>query len=429
MNPLPDRTPATPRWATQALLGAAVLAAHLMLLVGDLAIPFSRQPPSPAAPSAVAPIAAGSATDTAVPPPPAQPPRANISTVRWIVATAPPPTALPTPSPTRANPAKPPETQPKTERSAPLAPREPAPPIAPIAPAKFVESVEVAETTTRESTRAERDNALDPPASPLLSPPPSDALVDAPPTLAPTAPPATIEANAGTSTASPPQPPPAPPERSEPRPPAQPPASTQLAYGVTGNIKGINYSARSTLEWTHADGQYRARMEVRIPLLGSRVQTSTGQVEASGLRPDRFSDKSRSERAAHFDHAQQNIRFSNNRPDAALEPGAQDRLSLFMQLAGLLNARPAAYPAGQTISLQVAGTSDAEIWRFRVEEEAMLELPAGVLRARRLVREPRQPRDSLIDIWLAPDLAYLPVRIRITQDNGDRIDQQLSQMP
>lgn len=426
MNPLPDRTPATPRRATLALLGAAVLAVHLMLLVGDLAIPFSRQPPSPAAPSAVAPVAAGGATDTAKPPPPAQPPRANISTVRWIAATAPPPTALPAAAQTRAALAKPPETQPKTARSAPVAPREPAPPIA---PAKSVESVEVAETTARESARAERGIAPDPPASPTLSPPPSDALVDAPPAQVPTAPPATLEANAGNSIASPPQPPPAPPERNEPLPPAQPPASTQLAYGVTGNIKGINYSARSTLEWTHADGQYRARMEVRIPLLGSRVQTSTGQVEASGLRPDRFSDKSRSERAAHFDHAQQNIRFSNNRPDAALEPGAQDRLSLFMQLAGLLNARPAAYPAGQTISLQVAGTNDAEIWRLRVEEEAMLELPAGVLRARRLVREPRQPRDSLIDIWLAPDLAHLPVRIRITQDNGDRIDQQLSQMP
>jgi hypothetical protein len=170
-------------------------------------------------------------------------------------------------------------------------------------------------------------------------------------------------------------------------------------------------------------------MEMRVLLLGSRVQTSTGRVNANGLLPERFSDKSRSERAAHFDHAQQTIRFSNNRPDAPLQPGAQDRLSLFMQLAGLLQAQPAAYPAGQTIYLQVAGTSDADIWRFRVAEEETLALPAGNLRTRHLVREPREPRDSLIDIWFATDLAHLPVRIRITQDNGDRVDQQLSRMP
>lgn len=219
------------------------------------------------------------------------------------------------------------------------------------------------------------------------------------------------------------------PVASERLPPASPPASAQLAYDVAGTIRGLNYSASGTLAWSLADGRYEARMELRVPLLGSRVQTSAGRVEAHGLLPERFSDKSRSERAAHFDHAQRTIRFSNNRPEAALQPGAQDRLSLFMQLAGMLQAQPAAYPAGQLISLQVAGTSDAETWRFRVGEEETLQLPAGNLQARRLVREPREPRDSRIDIWLAPELAYLPVRILITQDNGDHVDQQLSHRP
>ena len=42
--------------------------------------------------------------------------------------------------------------------------------------------------------------------------------------------------------------------------------------------------------------------------------------------PERFADRSRSEKAAHFDAANQRIRFSNNAPDAELRPGAQDRL-------------------------------------------------------------------------------------------------------
>lgn len=210
---------------------------------------------------------------------------------------------------------------------------------------------------------------------------------------------------------------------------ARAPASARLSYDVAGSAKGLNYSAKATLNWTTTGARYDARMEMRLLLLGSRVQTSTGRIGSGGLLPERFSDKSRSERAAHFDHDQRRIRFSANTPEAALQPGAQDRLSLFLQLAALLNARPEAFEAGQSIGLQVAGTRDADIWRFQVGEEETLTLPAGALRARLLVREPRKTHDSRIEIWLAPSLEHLPVRIRITQQNGDLVDQRLSQIP
>src|SRR5690606_25393480 len=135
---------------------------------------------------------------------------------------------------------------------------------------------------------------------------------------------------------------------------ALPPASTRLQYDVTGSVKGIGYRAQGTLDWSVADGRYDARMEMRVLLLGSRAQTSTGRIGPGGLMPERFSDKSRSEKAAHFDSTNQRIRFSNNAPEVPLQAGAQDRLSLFMQLAALLQARPQAYAAGQTVDMQVA---------------------------------------------------------------------------
>ena len=207
------------------------------------------------------------------------------------------------------------------------------------------------------------------------------------------------------------------------------PPSTVISYRLNGQERGLNYQASGELRWQHNDTAYAMSLSVKAFLVGSRYWRSQGQITSAGLTPVKFSDSWRSERVAHFDQVQNRIVFSNNAPTAPLQPGAQDRLSLFMQLAGMLQAQPAAYPAGQLISLQVAGTSDAETWRFRVGEEETLALPAGNLPARRLVREPREPRDSRIDIWLAPTLAYLPVRIRITQDSGDRVDQQLSQMP
>lgn len=212
-------------------------------------------------------------------------------------------------------------------------------------------------------------------------------------------------------------------------PPAQPPSSTRLDYAVTGRIKGIAYNAQGQLDWAVDDGRYSARMEMRVFLLGSRLQTSIGQVGPSGLMPERFSDKSRSEKAAHFDNAQNRIRFSSNAPDAVLLPGAQDRLSLFLQIAGLLQARPQAYATGQIVELQVAGTGDADIWRFEVGDEVDLSLPAGEVRARLLKRLPRKEFDSTVELWLAPGMQHLPVRLRVTQANGDVADQRLSRMP
>ena len=212
-------------------------------------------------------------------------------------------------------------------------------------------------------------------------------------------------------------------------PPAQPPASTRLDYDVTGRVKGIAYNAEGKLDWTRADGRYSARMEMKVFLLGSRVQMSTGRVGTAGLSPERFADKSRSEKAAHFDAELGRVRFSNNAPDAPLLPGAQDRLSLFLQIAGLLQARPQAYASGQTIELQVVGTGDADIWRFEVGDEVTLSLPAGEMRARLLKRLPRKEFDSTVEMWLAPGLQHLPVRLRVTQANGDVADQQLSRTP
>jgi len=170
-------------------------------------------------------------------------------------------------------------------------------------------------------------------------------------------------------------------------------------------------------------------MEMKVFLLGSRVQTSTGRVGPAGLSPERFADKSRSEKAAHFDAELGRVRFSNNAPDATLLPGAQDRLSLFLQIAGLLQARPQAYASGQTIEMQVVGTGDADLWRFEVGDEVTLALPAGEVRARQLKRLPRKEFDSTVEMWLAPGLQHLPVRLRVTQANGDVADQQLSRMP
>lgn len=208
---------------------------------------------------------------------------------------------------------------------------------------------------------------------------------------------------------------------------SDPPPATELSYDVFGQAKGFDYRATGSLTWRREGPNYEARLELAMPLLGKRVQTSQGSVGPDGLRPVRFVDRRSKEREALFEPEARRIRFSNNAPQAEWLPGAQDRLSLFMQLAGLLRAQPR--QAGEVLSFQVAGVGDAEVWRFEVGALETLRLPAGNIEARLLKRTPRKPHDSTVEVWLAPSLGHLPVRLRIAQDNGDVADQRLSRMP
>jgi len=71
----------------------------------------------------------------------------------------------------------------------------------------------------------------------------------------------------------------------------------------------------------------------------------------------------------------------------------------------------------------------SQTWRFAVGDLETLSLPAGSMAARKLVREPADTYDSRVEVWLAPELGHLPVRLRITQTQGDVADQQLSRRP
>ncbi|RZI64881.1 MAG: DUF3108 domain-containing protein, partial [Variovorax sp.] len=62
---------------------------------------------------------------------------------------------------------------------------------------------------------------------------------------------------------------------------------------------------------------------------------------------------------------------------------------------------------------------------FKVGEEEGLQLPAGDFKARKLTRNARKPYDDTVELWLAPALGYLPVRIKLTQSNGDFADMRL----
>ena len=201
------------------------------------------------------------------------------------------------------------------------------------------------------------------------------------------------------------------------------PSSTRLKYAVKGEVKGFPYSVNGELLWQHDGKNYEARLEYSHFLLGSKVQTSKGEMTAQGLAPTRFGDKYRSEVAAHFERNKGKVTFSANTPDVPLQTGAQDQLSVFLHVAGMVGGDPDLFLPGTKISFQAVGPRYSEQWAFVVGPSDMLDLPGGRVKALRLTREPTAEFDTKGEVWLAPEMDYLPVRIRLTQANGDFVDQ------
>jgi len=214
------------------------------------------------------------------------------------------------------------------------------------------------------------------------------------------------------------------------------PGSVTLRYDVTAQRKSLNVQADATLELQVAPPRYNARMTLKAWLAGSRIQTSRGTLEPNlGFVPERFGDQNRSkpEQAAHFDRTRQPpaVRFSANAPDAELLPGTQDRLSVLLQLAALLEGRARQTPpkpvvAGDLFRIHTAGTDGAEWWTFKVLEQTTVNLPAGATEALHLRRDPTHAYDNQVELWMAPAMHHLPVRIWWQQANGDVVDQRLT---
>ena len=198
----------------------------------------------------------------------------------------------------------------------------------------------------------------------------------------------------------------------------------RLLFDGKGEGKGyIEYNVSGELLWQPDAMQYAAQLEFSALGFRLRTWTSKGELTDSGLQPTRFGDKPRgAELATRFQRDKGIISFSANNPDVALQVGAQDKLSAPLQLSAMVAGDPAQYPRGSTISFQAADAHGAHLWDFKVGATEALELPGGTLNAVKLSKEPTLEFDQRIEVWLAPDMHYLPVRIRIPEANGTWAD-------
>jgi hypothetical protein len=353
------KTPVLRRWTALLLRGLGVLA--LSLLLHLLALHWAgRHIGLPSSGSADAP-----AVTVQLRPPPAPPP-----------VLTPPPVAAVAPKPPRPRPP----------------PRKRPPPVTatvPPAPA---------------STAAAEPATVEPPAETTAATP----AIETPPEAAAAAP-----AEPAAATAA------APPYRFRMPPPVQ------LKYDVQALRDGKVVYGGGKIGWRADGGRYQVDGEASVLFFTVLRFQSVGAIDEFGVGPELYSEKRfrRPETVTRFERDTNRIRFSASDASYARAGGEQDRASIVWQLAAIGLGDPGRYTPGAALELFVAGVRDAEPWVLQVIGLEQTETPAGSTEAWHVVRVPRPGSyEQKLDIWLAPQHWWYPVRLRFTETNGEYLD-------
>ena len=188
----------------------------------------------------------------------------------------------------------------------------------------------------------------------------------------------------------------------------QVPPAALLRYELQrGGLRGSG-----DLLWRPDGAHYELRLDGRVGPLTVLTQVSSGGFDAAGLAPLRFTDKRlrRPTSAANFQRDAGKITFSGPATEFALHAGTQDRLSWMLQLAAIVAAEPALRHTGAKVVMGVVGAhADASVWAFRCLGPEPVETGTGSVDSIKYLREPRDPYDTTVQVWLDPMHHYLPV--------------------
>ena len=216
------------------------------------------------------------------------------------------------------------------------------------------------------------------------------------------------------------------------------PPSTRLTYSLVGNYRG-EIHGRARVQWVRLGARYQVHLDVTVgpsfaPLIERRM-TSDGDLGEQGLAPRHYDETTRvafqSPRRVAMSFTPDQVTLGNGTV-RAVAPGVQDTASQFVQLTWLFTTQPQRLRVGDAVDFPLALPRRVDRWFYDVVEREPLASPLGELDTFHLKprRSGARPRGELsAEVWIAPSLQYLPVRIRIQQDAETFVDLMLDAAP
>lgn len=199
------------------------------------------------------------------------------------------------------------------------------------------------------------------------------------------------------------------------------PLSTRLSYKLEGHYRGPLHG-QAQVQWQRSGERYQAHILVNVGLFLDMRLTSQGRITPSHLWPQAYEEDRRGKKRG-VRLGEQTVTLDNG---SALPrpPRLQDTTSQFVQLAQDFASGRVPLRVGAVVPVTLARPGGVDEWTYDVVALDTLSTPLGPLAAYHLKPRPLEPARSGVsaEMWFAPSLQHLPARIRLTLNADTWLD-------
>lgn len=203
------------------------------------------------------------------------------------------------------------------------------------------------------------------------------------------------------------------------------PPDTRLSYVLTGNFRGP-IGGDAQVQWQRVGARYQVQVDLGLSGLSfvKFSMTSQGQVTPQGLLPLAFEEKTTGRQTLKlgFDFARIHL---NDGRTIERPPGVQDTASQFVEFGHRFSSGQAVLEVGKSQQMWLARPNAAAQWTYDIVGQETLKSPRlGLIESYHLKPRPLANPNGPItaELWFAPSLQYLPVRIRINLNTDTWVD-------
>lgn len=200
------------------------------------------------------------------------------------------------------------------------------------------------------------------------------------------------------------------------------PTDTRLTYRLTGHWRGPLFGDARVL-WQREGEHYQVRLDVKVQPLFTQVFTSQGEVSPAGLVPRIYEELRPGKRR--YAHLGDEVVLLEKGRTAKRPAGVQDTASQFVELTHRFATGRDVLEVGRTVTVWLARPGNVDRWTYDIVALETLQTPLmGDVQAYHLKPRPiANPRGNITaEMWFAPSLQYLPVRIKVVMGDEAHLD-------
>jgi Protein of unknown function (DUF3108) len=213
----------------------------------------------------------------------------------------------------------------------------------------------------------------------------------------------------------------------EAAPPFEWPQATRVTFSMEGFLRGPIHGS-SQVQWVRKGNNYQVHIDAyagpRFAPIASQRWTSEGTITPKGLQPKRFESvnklmiKSSQPKIILFEDGY--VTLPSGQREKAL-PDVQDPASHYIQMAYEFMLDASRLQPFGSIHMPMAHSRKQMTVVYNIAGPEVLSTPLGQVETYRLrpqVEPSKKGEEILADIWIAPALQYLPIRmyLRVGKD-------------